>query len=232
MQRKKIITQIGSLPYESVGEAIEYSLRHDIPFLPELVKLGDSMLEYIKNPGQLSCLEEFRNAVQGYETVKVQCVGPATLIMGGYQEDEAVGRAYEHIYNILDGLKAEEVLLFLDEPVLGQVGFDYKNLWEPLFASFEVVRGVHVCGNMNWDDLFNSDLEIISFDASSYDITTYPHYRSGKRVAWGVENEKDIRDFRQGDLLTLPCGLSPFKYQVEDCEESLEKLIEISLSRG
>lgn len=38
MQKRKIITQIGSLPYEDIGEAVEYSLRHDIPFLPELIK--------------------------------------------------------------------------------------------------------------------------------------------------------------------------------------------------
>ena len=55
-----IVTQIGSLPYDSVEKAVEYSLRHDIPFLPELPLLGDSMIKYINTPGKLSCLSEFK----------------------------------------------------------------------------------------------------------------------------------------------------------------------------
>ena len=45
MSKRKIVTQVGSLPYDDVDKAVEYSLRHDIPFLPELPKLGDAMLE-------------------------------------------------------------------------------------------------------------------------------------------------------------------------------------------
>ncbi|MFH1065606.1 MAG: hypothetical protein V1734_03835 [Nanoarchaeota archaeon] len=45
-----IVTQIGSLPYDSVEKAVAYSLKHDIPFLPELPKLGDSMIQYIRIP--------------------------------------------------------------------------------------------------------------------------------------------------------------------------------------
>jgi hypothetical protein len=54
MQRRRLFTQIGSLPFDNVDRAIAYSLQHDIPFLPELVVLGDAMLEYLKHPGELS----------------------------------------------------------------------------------------------------------------------------------------------------------------------------------
>lgn len=226
MRRRKIITQIGSLPYEDIDMAIEYSLKHDIPFLPELPKKGDSMFEYIKNPGKLSCLDAFKK--HEYKTVKVQCIGPATLVLGGYDENEAVMRAYEHIQSILDGLKAKETILFLDEPALGQAGFNYKALWEPLFGSFKVTPGVHVCGNMNWDELLDSKVEIISFDASQYDITIYPKYRNNKRVSWGVEKKEDVKDFKKGDLITLPCGMGSPVYKVEDCDKNLEKLIDIA----
>ena len=40
---------------------------------------------------------------------------------------------------------------------------------------------------MNWDELFGSEIEIISFDTSKFDITRYPGYRNGRRIAWGVE---------------------------------------------
>lgn len=224
--KRKIITQIGSLPYEDIGEAVEYSLKHDIPFLPELPKKGDLMLNYIKNPGRLSCLNEFKK--HKYTTVKIQCIGPATLILNRYSKDEAVKRTYEHISKIIDGLKAEEILLFLDEPALEQVGFNYRELWEPLFTSFNVISGIHTCGNINLDDLFNSDIKIISFDASQYNITKYLKYRHDKRIAWGIERREDVRNFQEGDLLTLPCGMSPYLYRVEDCEKNLEMLVRVS----
>jgi hypothetical protein len=228
MSRRKVITQIGSLPFDEIDAAVEYSLRHDIPFLPELPKLGDSMLEYIKNPGDLSCLETFKRKVQGYDAVKIQCVGPATLMLSGYDQNDAVSRACRHIDAVTDGLSANEIILFLDEPALGQVGFDYQQLWSALFASFDVTPGVHVCGNMNWDELFGSEIDIISFDASKYDITKYPGYRNNKKIAWGVKAKEDVKDFRQGDLLTLPCGMGPKLYSIDDCEVCLNSLSEIS----
>ena len=230
MEKRKIITQIGSLPLQDVGEAVEYSLKHDIPFLPELPKKGDAMLEYIKSPGKLSCLEEFKK--HKFETVKIQCIGPATLMLSGYKEDEAVEKICEHISAIIDGLEAKKTILFLDEPALGQSGANFRELWQALFANFTVIPGAHICGNMDWDLLFDSGLQIISFDASRYDLTKYSKYRSGKKIAWGVEKLEDVKDFQQGDLLTLPCGMGTPVYKKEDCIPNLEKLINIKKKLG
>lgn len=230
MGRRKVVTQIGSLPYQDIDLAIEYSLKHDIPFLPELPKRGDAMFEYIKNPGKLSCLESFKK--HKYDTVKVQCIGPATLLLFGYyDENDALLRVYEHVQGIMDGLKAKEVILFLDEPALGNAGFEYKPLWDPIFKAFDVTSGIHVCGGMDWDRLLDSDIEIISFDASRTDITIYPKYaeqRDKKRIAWGIEKKEDIKDFKKGDLITLPCGIGSPIYKVEDCDKKLETLLRIA----
>lgn len=230
MSERKIITQIGSLPYENVSEAIAYSFKHDIPFLPELPKRGDAMLEYIKHPGRLSCLKEFKR--NKFDIVKIQCIGPATLMLGGYKEDESIQKIVEHITAIMDGLEAKEIILFLDEPALGHSGIDFCVLWEALFSSFDVIPGVHTCGNMNWDLMFNSCLQIISFDASKFDLTKYSGYRSGKRIAWGIEKKEDIKNFQEGDLITLPCGMGSPIFKEEDCQRNLQKLqnIELELS--
>jgi hypothetical protein len=226
-EKKKIVTQIGSLPLRDPAEAVAYSLRHDIPFLPELPLLGDAMLSYIKRPGELSCLSEFKKHT--FDVVKVQAIGPATVILSGYDPDEALIRVYRHVEAILDGLRAEEVILFLDEPALGQAGFDYEELWTHIFADFPVVRGVHVCGNMQWDLLFACDLlDIISFDASRYDISFY-YPRRGKRIAWGIRSPADIGDFRPGDLITPPCGLSPKFYEPVDLPRVLSRLREAAV---
>ncbi len=217
-----MFTQIGSLPHVNVNDAVEYSRRHPIPFLPELPELGDSMLDYIKHPGKLSCLDEFKK--HEFKKVKIQCVGPATLISSGYEQNDAVARIYDHVSAIVDGLQADQVILFLDEPGIGHVGFDVEMFWSAIFGAFDVISGVHVCGNADWDKLFTSDVKIISFDASQFDITIYPQYRSEKCIAWGVKDEGDIRDFQTGDLLTLPCGMSSQLYSVSDCEIALNKL--------
>ncbi len=218
----KLITQIGSLPFTDVDRAIAYSLKHDIPFLPELTALGDAMMHYIRTPGALSCLVAFKR--HRFDIVKVQCVGPATLIQNGYEEDDAIARIYAHIEALLDGLTAEETILFLDEPALGYAGFDVERLWEPLFASFPVTPGVHVCGNMQWDHLFDAEIDIISFDASKYDITKYYTDRNGKRIAWGIETLEHLRDFRPGDLITLPCGMPHTGSTADQAEQRLAML--------
>jgi len=218
----RIITQIGSLPLSDPKKAVEYSLQHDIPFLPELPLLGEGMLSYIRRPGSLVCLGEFKR--HEFATVKVQAVGPATLILSGFEPDEALIRIWQHVEAVLDGLRAEEIILFLDEPALGQAGFDYEELWRQIFRDFPVIRGVHVCGNMQWDRLFQSNLiDIISFDASRYDITLY-YPRHGKKIAWGIAKPEDIRDFQPGDLITPPCGLAPPRYTPEDLEPILQNL--------
>ena len=228
MGKRRITTQIGLVPYDNIDEAVEYSLRHDIPFLLELGKLGDSMMDYIEQPGNMSCLDAFKKKVAGRPTAKIQCVGPATLILAGYDQDDAFSRVYQHIEALVEGLDVEDVILFLDEPALGQAGFDYLSLWSPLFESFDVTAGVHVCGNMNWDELLGSEIEIISFDASKFDITRYPGYRNGKRIAWGVESAEDVKDFQEGDLLTPPCGLGPKFFNTDDCQTVLDRLSQIS----
>ena len=216
-EQGKLITQIGSLPFTNVERAVAYSLEHDIPFLPELTALGDAMLHYIREPGSLSCLEAFKR--HHFDTVKIQCIGPATLLQNGYDEDDAISRIYAHVEAILRGLTAEETILFLDEPALGYAGFDYRRLWAPLFESLPVVRGVHVCGNMQWDQLFDAEIDIISLDASKYDITNYYESRNGKKIAWGIEEPEHVADYQPGDLITLPCGMPPRAYSTEQAEE-------------
>lgn len=227
-KNKKIVTQIGSLPYKSVSKAIEYSLQHDIPFLPELTALGSSMLEYAKNPGKLACLKKFKE--NEYETVKVQCIGPITLMMSGFEENNAQYAIMTHLASIFKGLKAKEVILFLDEPALGQTGIDYNKQWNLIFSNFNVIKGVHICGNMQWDHLLKfSNIDLISFDASTYDITLLCKERNGKKIAWGIKKEEDVKDWREGDLITLPCGMNHKLFSIKDCKKNLEMMLNAAL---
>ncbi len=229
MRQNLNFTQIGSLPFSDTAKALDYSLMHDIPFLPELILKGDGMFDYIKDPGKLSCLLDFQK--QKFDVVKIQCIGPVTLMQHpshNYSVDEAVDRIYRHIDTIIQGLDAKKIILFLDEPGLGYSGMDFNALHEPIFASFSnTIKGVHVCGNMQWDLLLKSNIDIISFDASKYDITPFYNERT-KQLAWGINNETSIRGFKDGDLITPPCGLSPKYYSEEGCMRIFRELKRIS----
>ena len=168
------------------------------------------MLDYIRHPGRLSCLEAFTEASRDAPCVKVQSVGPVTLIQSGLSEDDAVQAVYAHIEAVLSGLEGR-VILFLDEPGLGYTGIDYEPLWAALFGAFDVEPGIHVCGNADWDRLFDSAVTYVSHDAAAHDITRWPRYRAGKRIAWGVESQADVRDPQDGDLVTAPCGMGTWE---------------------
>lgn len=222
-----VITQIGSLPYQDIESAVEYSLRHDIPFLPELLDRKESMLNYIKNPGVLVCLDLFKTRVRGNKTAKVQCVGPATLVVNGnYSASDAVARARAHIEAILSGLEVKDIILFLDEPAVNDADFDYLSLWDRIFDGFDVTKGVHCCGRLDWGKVFKyGKVDVVSFNASKTRIFNYVGYRSGKRIAWGVNAASSVSGYQRGDLITPTCGLG--MRSVEECERTLERLIAI-----
>jgi hypothetical protein len=240
------VTQIGSLPFESIDEAIAYSFRCldvMVPFLPEATKLGDNMLNYIKNPGQNLCLERFKEEIskRKCEVVKIQCIGPVALMQAKYEENDAQERIIKHIQAMMRELEVKEVILFLDEPGLGQTGIDYETQWNLIFGyvrdefrNCNIVRGVHCCGFMQWDNLLRSDaLDIISFDASQFNIKLYYKERpEGKKIAWGINNKRDIRDWRPGDLITPTCGLGGEDHAPDYAYKQLEMLLDIARSLG
>jgi hypothetical protein len=217
-----IITGVGTLPFTDPKEAVDHVMKYDIPFLPELTKLDESMEKYLKGTGIMSSAEHF--AQHSFEMAKMQCVGPVTAMNFGLSEDEATLNIIGHISRHLNYINAKKIILFLDEPVLGHSGLPFERMWENIFEEFDVIRGIHTCGNMMWDKLFNAQIEIINFDASQYDITRYYESRE-KKIAWGVQKREDIKDWRSGDLITSPCGLNG--YTVSECESILQNLKEI-----
>lgn len=235
MEKMFPVTLIGSLPHTDPDEAVRLVFENNIiPCLPELPMLGENMLQYIKNPGNLACAAAFQKR---YASVKkIQSVGTCTLVYAAKMPaKEANQRIYAHIMALLKDLRADRIILFLDEPI---IGLDCQKLWEPLFSMLDkdpglknITLGVHTCNNMNWNPLFCAEqFKIISFDASSYarGLVRSAKYRSNKTIAWGVERIEDVKKFQLGDLLTPPCGLGPSKYKVSDCQKVIQNLQEIA----
>jgi len=217
-----IITGIGSLPFTDAEAAVDHVMKYDIPFMPELTNSGESMNNYLLRAEPLSAAKYF--AEHKFEWAKLQCVGPVTAMNMGFSEEEATLRIIDHISKHLKFIDAKKIILFLDEPVLGYSGLQFSKMWNNVFEEFDVIRGVHTCGNMLWDQLFSADIDIINFDASQYDITRYYEQRE-KRIAWGVQKFEDIKDWKAEDLITTPCGLA--QYSIEESEQILDNLKKI-----
>jgi hypothetical protein len=217
-----IITGVGSLPFSEPEAAVEHVMKYDIPFMPELTNADESMNNYLNRSEPLSSAKYF--AEHSLELAKLQCVGVVTAMNMGLSEDEATLKIIDHISRHLKYMDAKKIILFLDEPVLGYSGLPFVKMWENVFEEFDVIRGIHTCGNMLWDQLLSAPVEIINFDASQYDITRYYEERD-KRLAWGVQKFEDIRDWRAGDLITTPCGLA--QYSTDECEKILDNLKKI-----
>ncbi len=103
----------------------------------------------------------------------------------------------------LDKLKAknENAFMFVDEPGLqfifsalsGYNDVQAKNDLEYFFSLINRPRGIHLCGNPDWDFLLNQDLDILSLDTFS-NGERFVGYTSGiKRfldrggvIVWGI----------------------------------------------
>ena len=101
--------------------------------------------------------------------------------------------------------KADEVIIFIDEPVAGALGstaYITVERQEALRLLKEMVRaikncgaipGIHCCGRAEWPLLIDSGVEILNFDAYDYGDTLliYPaeveaFLKNGGSLAWGI----------------------------------------------
>jgi hypothetical protein len=126
----------------------------------------------------------------------------------------------------LDRLKKLNInaFMFIDEPGLqylfsalsGYGDVAAKGDMEVLFSLIERPRGVHLCGNPDWDFLLSLDLEVLSLDV----------YANGEVfVAYG----KSIRTFLdRGGMIVwgiVPTNFEPFeKEDLDSLEERLAQL--------
>ncbi len=97
--------------------------------------------------------------------------------------------------------RAEQVLIFFDEPYLSMVGSALVSI-DPDFVvealdrcvdEVDGLTGVHCCGNTDWSLLLRSKVDVINFDACEYleNLALYPGELNafldrGGRLAWGL----------------------------------------------
>lgn len=173
------------------------------------------VLDHQAAPGFYSFLDKARARQGQLVALKGQTTGPFTFCTG--LVDQA-GRAIFYNDQLRDiavkhlAMKAkwqirrmtelcDQCIMFFDEPALAGLGssafitITQGDIGECLAEVFSVVRaenglaGVHVCANTEWSTIFDSGVDIISYDAYSYfdKLILYP--------------EKLIQFFEKGGVL-------------------------------
>ena len=153
------------------------------------------------------------------KTLKGQVTGPLTFTLGLRDSEGRPIYFDEELREIslmllkakirwqMDILKpfAEEIVLFVDEPILSALGSTSYLGVEPqealrlLQETTDSIRhaggipGIHCCGNADWPMVIKSRVDIISFDAYGYvsTISLYPaeftaFLQRGGYLAWGI----------------------------------------------
>jgi hypothetical protein len=112
--------------------------------------------------------------------------------------------------------KNGQAFVWLDDPGL-QFVFSAMSGYGNVSAKADLVeffngidgpRGIHLCGNPDWDFLFSLPLEIVSFNAYAFGdiVATYPSVRrfieAGNMVSWGIVPTL-FEEFTREDVTTI-----------------------------
>ncbi len=104
--------------------------------------------------------------------------------------------------------RADNVILFLDEPSLSLVGTPFAPIgpdkvveWiDEVLHGLSCVKGIHCCGNTDWPMVLSTDIDLLSFDAYSYafSIVLYPKELKafldrGGVLSWGIVPNMDTK---------------------------------------
>lgn len=169
-------------------------------------------------------------APPGLRALKGQIVGPFTLLTGlKDHQDRALlyddrlqdalpkhlaMKAQWQIHHL--GSFGQPVIIFIDEPALAGFGSSafisvsreliqqlLKEVVDAVHAS-GALAGIHICANTDWLLAFDSDVDIINFDAYNY-FEKFALYRDaflrfmdeGRMVAWGMTPTADPKNIQQ-----------------------------------
>lgn len=180
-------------------------------------------------PG-LYLLAEKLGELSNVKAVKGQVTGPFTMLTGikdtqgraGYFDDTVKDMVIKSIAmkaawqaQLLKSRSNKPVLLFIDEPALAGLGSsafigvtseEIKEMINEVASAIHRVgglAGIHVCANTDWGLLFDSKIDIISFDAYSFfdrfaslNLKVDTFFDRGGIMAWGgvpTSRDEDIQ---------------------------------------
>jgi len=148
-------------------------------------------------PGFYRFLERLRELGDDLQFIKCQVTGPFSMGLGLKDEKDKPVIYNFAFYDIIKKalhMKAKwmiktiqtaypgvDIIIFFDEPYMVSFGSAYISIpREDVILSLNEVteglsarRGIHVCGNTDWSVPFQSDIDIVNYDAFTYLDTVF-----------------------------------------------------------
>ena len=160
--------------------------------------------------------------------IKVQVTGPITYLISLTKKDKqsmifddeiaeaiTIGLAMKGLWQVEEVIKAGKIpILFFDEPSLWGLGSAYLAVSDEkvsfLISSLidfirernkNLLLGIHCCGNTNWKIIFESGVDIVSFDSYNFGekLTLYPEeikkfLHQGGFLAFGITPSPEFKE--------------------------------------
>ncbi len=218
------MTGIGSLPFKNSNEAENFSLRHHLPFIPELPQLQENFL--------LNSSEELIERLKMYDTItnkpqfKVQLIGPITYKHMNQNSEKKID--YHQILNeILSSLTKiknsshQTIYVQLDEPI-PPTDFQEQSQLENVMrtiTSLEFLVVVHSCQKIQFDFFPEWPTAYLALD-----LNLNPEFSlNQKLLIAGIDPRLDKIN-TQAEFVSFTCGMGLLT--MDDCEEIYQKLSE------
>lgn len=140
------------------------------------------------------CFYPFLNMLKNksISLIKGQVIGPITFLTSHKIKDYGMlikDNGYKELIPRILGLKAKfqiekfkeyngdcNKVIFFDEPILSQIGSavssinreEAKELIKTTIAEVDCYKGLHICGNSDWDFILKLPIDIINFDTFNF----------------------------------------------------------------
>lgn len=208
---------IGSLPHHSSHDAVNFSLRHSMPFLPQMTSLGEHMVSQALSTKDLlekySALENFTEKILEKKIIdfKIQIAGPQTCNVNDTIILKEINKFLKYFekYNL-------QPIVFIDEPVFSQNSEQLKNIFDEL-RNLNIVSGFHSCAKFNWNLTEPLNFDYLSFDLGV--MSARPESR--KNLVTGIPPFSKKLEV-SGEWISSSCGLAMFTEG--ECEMILKNL--------
>ena len=212
-------THIGSLPFKSIDQAVDFNLELDLPCLPTIPNFDEK--EWMLNQftsgfmqkGHIipfSCFEKFFDKFTG--RVKVQLCGIQTLYNNSPLEMNKLNFIDWYIQTVKSFIDRipNKFILFFDEPDLRDLDQEVWNTYKK-FTGYDL--GIHCCGDINWRKLDLDSFKHISFDLyliSSSDIRSLRERQKTLYFGLDTKTSDKLDEFAvfEDEFLTPSCGLA------------------------
>lgn len=215
-------TGIGSLPFTHSKLAEEYSLRHSLPFIPELPMAGERFL--IESSNELIDRIKMYENITNKDQFKIQLIGPTTFEKFVPQTNRPV--PYQEILigtltyiSKIQCSNNQKIFIQLDEPQPPTNEDQKNNLTKSLgiISSFGFCPIVHSCQKISVDYFPHSLSPYLALD-----LALNPQFTNDHRLLIAGIDPRKTSTNAQCEYVSFTCGMGLLS--VNDCDDIFKKL--------